>query len=155
MCRTTPAHTGIGLILDFLWSGVKLPVWLLALLSTITCVADVQMAHARPFLTSTLQGLSNNIKNTSRQGVLTSAIELWSCRSPKGLQVKFPLLGVWVSSSHLLQSRVATIVASLCCCNVNYFILVVIILKYDYKPTLNIIVRKLSTIGTFKPWAKI
>jgi hypothetical protein len=46
------------------------------LLSTITCVVDVQMAHARPFSTSKLQGLSNSIKNTSRRGVLTSAIEL-------------------------------------------------------------------------------
>jgi hypothetical protein len=34
------------------------------------------MAHARPFSTSTLQALSNGIKNTSRKGVLTSAIEL-------------------------------------------------------------------------------
>jgi hypothetical protein len=34
------------------------------------------MAHARPFSTSTLQGLSNGVKNTSRKGVLTSEIEL-------------------------------------------------------------------------------
>jgi hypothetical protein len=34
------------------------------------------MAHARPFWTSTLQELFNGIKNTSRQGVLTFAIEL-------------------------------------------------------------------------------
>jgi len=42
----------------------------------ITWAADVQMAHARPFWTSTLQDLSNGIKNTSRQGVLPSAVEL-------------------------------------------------------------------------------
>jgi hypothetical protein len=48
----------------------------MALLSTITCVADVQMAHARPFWTSTLQELSNGIKNTSMQGVLTPIIML-------------------------------------------------------------------------------
>jgi hypothetical protein len=48
----------------------------MALLSTITCAEDVQMANARPFQTSTLQDLSNDIKNTSRRGVLTSAIEL-------------------------------------------------------------------------------
>ncbi len=45
------------------------------------------MAHARPFSTSTLQELSNNIKNTSRQGVLTPAIEVLSFqesrKSPK------------------------------------------------------------------------
>jgi len=34
------------------------------------------MAHTRPFSTSTLQDLSENIKNTSRQGVLTLEIEL-------------------------------------------------------------------------------
>jgi len=45
------------------------------------------MVHARPFSTSTLQGLSNGIKNSSRQGVLTPAIELRSCGSPEGLQV--------------------------------------------------------------------
>jgi hypothetical protein len=80
-------HTGIGSILDFLWSGVKLPVWLSALLSTITCVADVQMVHARPFSTSTLQDLSKGIKNISRRGILPSAVELWSCGSPGGLQI--------------------------------------------------------------------
>jgi hypothetical protein len=74
----------IGSILDFLWSRIKLPVWLPALLLPITCVANVQMAHARPFSTSTLQGLSNGIKNTSRRGVFPSAVELWNCRSPRG-----------------------------------------------------------------------
>jgi hypothetical protein len=34
------------------------------------------MAHARPFSTFMLQDLSNDIKNTSRRGVLTLAIEL-------------------------------------------------------------------------------
>jgi hypothetical protein len=62
LCRTPPTHTGIGSIPDFLWSGVKLPVWLPTLLSTITCATNVQMAHARPFWTSTLQDLSNGIK---------------------------------------------------------------------------------------------
>jgi len=76
VCRTPPANTGIGSILDFLWSGVKLVVWLPTLLSTINCAIDVRMAHVRPFSTSTLRGLSKNIKNISRQGVLTSTIEL-------------------------------------------------------------------------------
>jgi hypothetical protein len=74
VCRTPSARTGIGLIPDFLWSRVKLSVWLPTLLSTITCAADVQMAHARPFRTSTLQDLSNGIKNISMQGILTPAI---------------------------------------------------------------------------------
>jgi hypothetical protein len=54
---------------------------------SVTWATDVQMAHARPFWTSTLQDLSNGIKNTSRRGVLPSAVELWSCGSPGGLQV--------------------------------------------------------------------
>jgi hypothetical protein len=65
--------------------GLRQPIWLPALLSTITHAADVQMTHARPFWTCTLQDLSNGIKNTSRQGVLTPAIELWVFRSPGGL----------------------------------------------------------------------
>ncbi len=52
----------------FQWSGVKLSTmrgqW-----STFS-----QMAHARPFWTSKLEDLSNDIKNTSMQGVLTPAI---------------------------------------------------------------------------------
>jgi hypothetical protein len=38
---------------------------------------DVQMAHARPFRTFTLQDLSNSIKNTSMRGVLTPTITFW------------------------------------------------------------------------------
>jgi len=38
--------------------------------------ADVQMARARPFWTSTLQDLSIDIKNTPMQSVLTPTIEL-------------------------------------------------------------------------------
>jgi len=87
MCRTLSAHTRIGSIPDFLWLGVKLPIWLPTLLLPITFVANVQMAHARPFSTFTLQGLFNGIKNISRRGVLPSTVELWSCRSPGGLQV--------------------------------------------------------------------
>jgi hypothetical protein len=85
VCCTPPAHTGIGSIPDFLWSGVKLPVWLPALLSTITCAANAQMAYARSFRTSTIQDLSNGIKNTSMQGVLTPAIVFWIFGSPGGL----------------------------------------------------------------------
>jgi len=58
---------------------------------TITYAIDVQMAHARPFSTFTLQGLSNGIKNTSRQCVLNFTIEFGSCGSPEGLQV--PIFG--------------------------------------------------------------
>ncbi len=45
------------------------------------------------------------------------------------------------------------IATSLCCCNVDYFILIAAILKYDYKLVLNTIVRKLSMVSTCKPWA--
>jgi hypothetical protein len=51
---------------------------------------------------------------------------------------------VVIPSSH-------NIVASLCCCNVDYFILVVAILKYDCKPVVNTIVRKLFMVNISKP----
>jgi hypothetical protein len=64
-----------------------LTIWLPPLLSTITCAADVQMAHARPFWTSTFQDLSNGIKNVSMWSVLTPwnrALNFWeSRRTPK------------------------------------------------------------------------
>jgi hypothetical protein len=70
--------------------------------STITCAANVQMAHARPFRTSTLQDLSNDIRNTSMQGVLTPAIELWVSGSPGGLPS--PIFGS-VSGNLTLPSK--------------------------------------------------
>jgi hypothetical protein len=54
---------------------------------------------------------------------------------------------VVIPSSH-------NIATSSCCCNVDHFIPAVIIIRYDYKPTLNIVVRKLSMVGTCKPLAK-
>ncbi len=46
------------------------------LLLPITWAKYVQMAHARPFQTSTLQDLSNETKNTQMPGDLALAIEL-------------------------------------------------------------------------------
>ncbi len=86
-CRTPPARKGIMSIPDFPWSGLKLPIWLLAFLLAITYVTDVQMGHVSPFWTFTLQYLSNDINNSLRWGVLTFAIALWSFRSPLGLQL--------------------------------------------------------------------
>jgi hypothetical protein len=63
-----------------------LSIWLPALLLPITWALDIQMAHARPFWTSTLQDLSDDIKNTPMWDVLTPAIELWVFGSPEGLQ---------------------------------------------------------------------
>jgi hypothetical protein len=74
--HTPSAGVGKGSIPDFWWSGVKLSVWLPAFLLPITWAAYVQMAHARPFWTSTLQGLSIDIKNTPMRGVLTPVVEL-------------------------------------------------------------------------------
>jgi hypothetical protein len=51
---------------------------------------------------------------------------------------------VIIPSSH-------NIVASLCCCSIDHFILAIAILKYDYKPALNTIIRKLSMVGICKP----
>jgi hypothetical protein len=64
-------------------SRLLVAVWLPIFLSTITCAVDVQMAHARPFWTFALQDLSNGMKNTSRQGVLTPTIELWVFRESR------------------------------------------------------------------------
>jgi hypothetical protein len=43
------------------------------------------------------------------------------------------------------------IIASLCYCNVDSFIFAIAIPRYDYKPTLNTIVRKLFVVNTYKP----
>jgi hypothetical protein len=68
------------------------------------------MAHARPFLTSTLQDLFNDIKNTSRRGVLTLEIELCVFESPRGLpSPHFRSVSVIFT---LLQSGVATSMAT-------------------------------------------
>ncbi len=45
------------------------------------------------------------------------------------------------------------IIASLCYCNVDRFILTIVIMRYDYNPALNTIVRKLYVVSTCKPWA--
>jgi hypothetical protein len=107
VCCTPPAHTRVGSIPDFSWSEVKLPIWLPALLSHITCAANVGMAHARPFSTSKLQELFNSIKNTWRPGVLAPVIKFrvfgssWRLSSPRFGSVNVILT--------FLQSEVATV----------------------------------------------
>jgi hypothetical protein len=44
------------------------------------------------------------------------------------------------------------IVAFLCYCSVDCFILEVTILRYDCKSTLNIVIIKLFVVNTYKPW---
>jgi hypothetical protein len=56
------------------------------------------MAHARPFWTSTLEDLFNDIRNISTQGVLTLAITFWVFESPGGLPS--PIFGS-VSAPHV------------------------------------------------------
>jgi hypothetical protein len=51
-------------------------LWLLVFLLARISAADVQMAQKNPFSTSTLQYLSNDVKNAPMRGVLTLAIEL-------------------------------------------------------------------------------
>jgi len=63
---------------------------------------------------------------------------------------------VYGSNNALFASAVVilsshNIAASLCCCNVECFILVVKILKHDYKLALNTIVKKLSLVSICKP----
>jgi len=69
-----------------LWSGVKLAIWLMALLLTMTCVSCVQMNHTIPFQTSTFQELFNDIREALIQWVLAPVIVLWRFRSPSKLQ---------------------------------------------------------------------
>jgi hypothetical protein len=61
-----------------------------------------------------------------------------------GIDSAFLVSIVVIPSSH-------NIVTSLCCYSVDHFILVVAILKYDYKPVLNTIVIKSSVVGSCKP----
>jgi hypothetical protein len=85
--RTLNSEVGKRSILDFLWSGVKLPIWLPALLLPITWATDVRMTNARSFSISMLQDLSNDTKNTPMQGVLSLAVEVWTFGSLGELQV--------------------------------------------------------------------
>jgi len=87
LCSSPPHLHPYG---SFSWdsqSGVLKLSWfgLPTFLSTITCAANVQMAHARPFWTYTLQDLFNGIKNTSMRGVLAPVIALLVSGSPGGL----------------------------------------------------------------------
>jgi hypothetical protein len=54
----------------------------------------------------------------------------------------FDILWYWHRTPCLCCSHPSShnIIASLCCCSVDYFILIIAILMYDCKPTLNIIV---------------
>jgi hypothetical protein len=54
-------------------------------------------------------------------------------------------------ASTIIMPSSHNIIASLCCCSVDYFIHAFIILKYDCKFALNTIVRKLFVVGTCKP----
>ncbi len=49
VCCTLLARKKIQSIPNFLWSGVKLAIWLPTFLLAITCVLDVQMGNANPF----------------------------------------------------------------------------------------------------------
>ncbi len=61
-----------------------------------------------------------------------------------GIESALLAFTVVIPSSH-------NIVTSLCCCNVDYFIPTITILKCDYKPALNTIVKKLFMVGIYKP----
>jgi hypothetical protein len=66
----------------------------------------------------------------------------------------FVLCGI--NNAHLVSTIVIpsshNILASLCCWIVDCFIPKVTIMKYDYKFTLNIVVKKFSMADTCKPW---
>ncbi len=62
-----------------------------------------------------------------------------------GIESAFLISTVVMSFSH-------NIITSLCCCSVDRFILIISIMRYDCKPILNIVVKKLFVVGTYKPW---
>jgi hypothetical protein len=72
--------------LTFNGHELNLAIWLLVFLLAITCVLITQMGHASPFYTFKVQMLSNGIKNSSIQWVLTLEIIFWRFESPSGLQ---------------------------------------------------------------------
>ncbi len=61
-----------------------------------------------------------------------------------GIESALLIFAVVMLSSH-------NIITFLCYCNVDCFIPEVVVLRYDYKPTLNTIITKLSMVGTCKP----
>jgi hypothetical protein len=87
VCCTPFVAKLIGSILDFLWLGVKLAIWLPTLLLAIICVLDVQMSNASPFQTSRFEKIFNDIKKARSHCVLTPEIALWSFESPSGLDL--------------------------------------------------------------------
>jgi len=60
------------------------------------------MANASPFSIFTLQDLSNDTKNTLMRGVLGLVVELWTFRSPGGLQI-LTFSKCWASPPHLAK----------------------------------------------------
>jgi hypothetical protein len=99
-----------------LWLGVKLPIWLPALLLPITWAIDVRMTNARPFSISTLQELSNDTKNTPMRGVLGFAVEVWTFGSPGGLQI-LTFSKCCASPPHLAKVRLRQ--SPTCTCDLN------------------------------------
>jgi hypothetical protein len=108
---------------DFWRLVVKLPIWPLTFLLTITCVLDVQMGHASPFQTSTFQDFSNNIRKASIHWILTPVIALWKFRSPfetptPDMRVHLGVLGFICTPGNMecdcQASLLACTLASLC-----------------------------------------
>ncbi len=85
--------------------GSQIASLIFDLFFAITCAENVQMAHARPFSTSTLRYIFNDINNVSRRGVWPLQSNFEVLRVPEDSQD--PILGVWVSSSHSSKSGVA------------------------------------------------
>jgi hypothetical protein len=69
-----------------------------------------------------------------------------ACLILYGTKSVFLISTIVILSSHY-------IITSLCCYIVDHFILIVTILRYDYRFALNIIIHKLYVVGTCKPGA--
>ncbi len=105
--RIPSVHIGFGSIPDFLWSGVKLSIWLSALLLTITWATDVWMAYVRPFSKFTLQGLFQRYKEHLKERCFDLCNRTLKLRESQ----RTPSSHFWECKSHphtCLQSGVAT-----------------------------------------------
>jgi hypothetical protein len=112
---------------------VVLPLWL-----PLWCV--LSSFYMSPHCDSSSHNLCNVCQFSLYNFVFSLMLLVWYFMVLK----VHSLLAVIMFSSH-------NIAISLCCCNVDRFILIVTIMKYDCKPALNTIVKKMYLVGTYKP----
>ncbi len=111
---------------------VVLPLWL-------PPWSTLSSFYMSPHSNSSSHNLCNVCESSMYYFVFSLVLHLWYSSTKSALLASI----VVMFSSHNIST-------SLCCCSVDHFIHVVIILRYDCTPVLNI-VRKLSMVGICKP----